>query len=88
MAADDIIHHKPHPEPLEKALAMVGGTKSEAVMVGDSDKDIEASIHAGTDSIQFFPPDHTKFYELEKLRELDSTYVIIDLRQLLKIVGA
>lgn len=86
VAGDDVTHHKPHPEPLEKAIEALGGTKDKAVMIGDSDKDLGAAANAGVDSILFFPSEHEKFYDLEKLKELKPTYIVDDLRKLLRII--
>lgn len=86
IAADDTTHHKPHPEPLELALHELGGVKETAVMVGDSDKDLGAAKNAGIDSILFYPKDHAKFYDLEKLQLLEPTYVVSDFREVIDIV--
>jgi pyrophosphatase PpaX len=86
IAGDDVKHHKPHPEPLEKALEKLGGTKERAVMIGDSDKDLGAAKNASIDSILFYPEEHTKFYSLEKLETLSPTYVICDFRDVLKAI--
>ncbi|MET1033489.1 MAG: HAD family hydrolase [Candidatus Saccharimonadales bacterium] len=86
IAGDDVQNHKPHPEPLEKALEKLGGNKSEAIMIGDSDKDLGAAQNAGIDSILFYPPEHKKFYNLEQLQKLNPTHVITDFRQVLEIV--
>lgn len=48
---DDVEHHKPHPEPVQKALALLGGTPEQAIMVGDSPYDIEAGQAAGTATV-------------------------------------
>lgn len=86
IAGDDVVHHKPHPEPLEKALAALGGEKSRAIMIGDSDKDIGAAVNFGCDSILFYPPEHTKYYELETLQKLKPTYTISDFHDVLDII--
>jgi HAD superfamily hydrolase (TIGR01549 family) len=86
VAGDDVTHHKPHPEPIEKALAALGGTQEDAVMIGDYDKDIGAAQNAGVDSILFYPPEHTKFYKLENLKLLKPTHIVEDFRQILRIV--
>lgn len=86
IASDDVEHHKPHAEPLEKALSVLGGTKEDAIMIGDSDKDLGAANNAGIDSILFYPPEHKKFYNLDSLKELSPTYVVDDFRQVLDIV--
>lgn len=86
VCGDDVTHHKPHAEPIEKALKLLGGTKEQAVMIGDSDKDLGAAQAAGTDSILFYPPEHKKFHDLDKLKELRPTHIVSDFREILDIV--
>lgn len=88
VCGDDVTQHKPHPEPLQKALALLGMQPDEAIMVGDSASDIGGAQNAGVDSVLFFPPAHADFYELAELRKLQPTYVIDDFRTLLPVVGA
>ena len=83
---EDTVQHKPHPEPLEKGLELLGGNKDRAVMIGDSDKDLGAAMNAGIDSILFYPPEHAKFYNLDTLKKLNPTHVVTDFRQILDIV--
>ncbi len=83
---DDVENHKPHPESLIKALEALGGNKDEAIMIGDSDTDLGAAANAGIDSLLFFPPEHTKFYDLEALKQLKPTYVVDDFRKVMDIV--
>lgn len=83
---EDVTFHKPHAEPLEKALKLLGGRKDEALMVGDTDKDIGAGKNAEIDSVLFYPPEHSKFYNLEDLQSLEPTYIIDDFKKLIKIV--
>lgn len=87
VAGDDTKNHKPHPEPLEKALSQLGGTKKEAVMIGDSDKDLGAAENAEVDSILFYPDEHKKFYDLKKLKKHNPTYVVNDFKQVIELVG-
>ncbi len=47
ICADDVVHGKPHPEPVLKALAALGVLPTDAVFIGDSDHDIEAGRRAG-----------------------------------------
>ena len=86
VAHEDTVNHKPHPEPLLKAINILGGSKEQSLMVGDSDKDLGAANNAGIDSVLFYPPEHTKFYELSTLQKLKPTYIINDFRKLLNIV--
>lgn len=84
---EDTERHKPHPEPLEKALKELGGNKENAIMIGDSDKDIGAANNAEIDSILFYPDAHEKFYDLSELQALDPTYTVRDFRQVIDIVS-
>ncbi len=86
IANEDTDKHKPDPEPLEKALQLLNGTKQEAIMIGDSDKDIGAATNAGIDSILFYPSEHAKFYKLDELQALNPTHIVDDFRQILQIV--
>ncbi len=85
ICGDDVLQHKPHPEAIEKALELFGASKEEAVMVGDSSSDIGGANNAGIDSILFFPPEHTKLYDIEKLKEHKPTHVIADFRDIVRI---
>lgn len=87
VCGEDTTHQKPNPEPLEKALELLDAysDRGMAVMVGDSSADIEAAHNASIDSILFYPPSHSKYYDLERLREYRPTYVVHDLRELLQI---
>ena len=84
VAADDVTNHKPHPEPLEKALAALRGTKVKAVIIGDSDKDLGAANAFGIDSILFYPDEHKKFYNLAILEALNPTYIVSDFTEIIK----
>ena len=87
IAGDDVTRHKPHPESLEKALELMHGDKSKAVMIGDSDKDLGAAQNFGIDSILFFPVEHNKFYDIKKLKKLNPTYIVDDFQQILETAG-
>jgi pyrophosphatase PpaX len=86
VAYEDTKEHKPNPEPLEKALKELGGSKQETIMIGDTDKDIVAANRAGISSILFFPEEHSKFYKYEELISHKPTYVVNDFRKILEIV--
>lgn len=47
VTADDTQRHKPHPEPLQVALARLGEERGRAVYVGDSPFDVRAARAAG-----------------------------------------
>lgn len=67
VAAEDVAHHKPHPESVELALQQLGSSASRAVLFGDSDKDLGAAQNASVDSVFFFPPEHALFYNKDEL---------------------
>ena len=48
---EDVTHPKPHPEPIEKAIAAIGGDRSTYWMIGDTTMDIEAANAAKIASI-------------------------------------
>lgn len=86
MGWEDSKEHKPHPEPLEKALQKLGGTKAKAIMIGDTDNDIVAANRAGIDSILFYPPEHETYYVKDEFVATKPTHVVEDFRQVLDIV--
>ena len=47
VCADDVQNPKPHPEPVERALALLGATKAETVFIGDSIHDMHSGRAAG-----------------------------------------
>ncbi len=51
ITADDVANHKPHPEPLLKALEQFGADANEALYVGDSIHDIAAGRSANISTV-------------------------------------
>jgi len=51
VAYDDTEQHKPDPEPINKALELLGVQAGEVVHVGDAAIDVQASYHAGVFSV-------------------------------------
>jgi pyrophosphatase PpaX len=47
VGCDTCVNHKPHPEPVERALALLGVSADNAVFVGDSPHDVESGRAAG-----------------------------------------
>ena len=47
VGCDTCVNHKPHPEPVERALALLGEAPSNALLVGDSPHDIQSGRAAG-----------------------------------------
>ncbi len=46
VGCDTCVNHKPHPEPVERALALLGTDASHALFVGDSPHDIHSGVAA------------------------------------------
>jgi pyrophosphatase PpaX len=47
VGCDTCVNHKPHPEPVERALALLGAEPTNALFVGDSPHDIQSGRAAG-----------------------------------------
>jgi pyrophosphatase PpaX len=47
VGCDSCVNHKPHPEPVERALALLEASASDAIFVGDSPHDVESGRAAG-----------------------------------------
>jgi len=47
VCADEVSNHKPHPEPVEQAVALLGADPETTVYVGDSIHDMHAGHAAG-----------------------------------------
>lgn len=81
ITADDVANHKPHPEPLFKALEHFDAAPYEALYVGDSIHDIAAGRAAGiaTVAAAWGPFPRTE------LEELKPDYLLDEPSELLKI---
>lgn len=53
MTASQVIHPKPHPEPLLKVLAYFGVAPEEALFIGDGEVDMQAAQSAGVPFISY-----------------------------------
>lgn len=83
---EDTANRKPHPEPIYKALEIMHGNAAEAIMIGDTDKDIVAAANAGVDSVLFYPAEHQEIYDLDELTKHNPTYIINEFWGLAKLV--
>lgn len=82
VSADDVRHHKPDAEPVLLALDRLGAAGDDAVMIGDSAKDIGAAGNADVDSILIHDDTHAAFHDLPELRRLGPTHVVASFREL------
>jgi pyrophosphatase PpaX len=51
VGADTCVNHKPHPEPVERALALLGVERADALFVGDSPHDVQSGRAAGVATV-------------------------------------
>ncbi|HMV47279.1 MAG TPA: HAD-IA family hydrolase [Blastocatellia bacterium] len=83
IAGDDVTNHKPHPEPLLKALEQFNAAPREAVYVGDSIHDIAAGRAAEIPTIAAaWGP-----FPRTELEELKPDYLFDEPRDLLSFLG-
>jgi pyrophosphatase PpaX len=82
LTVEDVHRHKPDPEVLFKALELLGSSAAEALLVGDSDKDIQAGRAAGVATALYLPAHNLRFYDEDELRRWQPDYVIRDFREL------
>lgn len=80
---DDVVNAKPHPEPVSKAIALLGADPATTMMVGDSVVDIQSALAAGTTAIGVA----WSLKGEQKLLEVGAHHVIHDMRDLYSFVG-
>jgi pyrophosphatase PpaX len=80
---DDVGHAKPHPEPILKATAAIGVEPAHAVMVGDSQVDIEAAVRAGAMPVGVA----WSLKGAAVLQEAGAEHILYDMKQLLNLCG-
>lgn len=80
---DDVSHPKPHPEPVVKAMRLLDADASSTLMVGDNSHDIESGQNAGVKTAGVA----WSFKGKERLQKYNPTFMLEDMRDLLKITG-
>ncbi len=63
---DDTKNHKPHPEPVLRALELLGAKPEEALMIGDSIFDIKCAHNAGVKAVLVNWGEATEYQEKGK----------------------
>lgn len=79
--ADEVTNHKPHPEPLHKAMEFLNVNPDETLMVGDSEADILGGKNAGVRTVGVLYG-----MNAEKLKLLEPDFTIDDISQTIEIV--
>ncbi|WP_339206008.1 pyrophosphatase PpaX [Paenibacillus sp. FSL K6-3182] len=80
---DDVVHAKPHPEPVSKAIRLLGADPATTIMVGDSTVDIESAIAAGAIAVGVA----WSLKGEQILKDAGAHHVIHDMRDLYSFVG-
>jgi pyrophosphatase PpaX len=83
VTGDDIKEHKPDPEGIHVALKKLDLTPSQAIMLGDTEKDLLAAKNAGMDSLLYFPERHKLFHDRDELLMHQPTHVLTSWRELI-----
>lgn len=79
-----VTRQKPDPETVDIGLQLVGGQKQNAVVVGDSDKDIVLGKNAGITTCLFLPDINLRFYNEHVLYALNPDVVVTNFSDLEK----
>ena len=82
VSSDDILHPKPHPEPIETVLKYYHLNRDECLMVGDNSHDIECANHAGVKSVAV----GWAMRGADYLKTYNPTYIINEAKDLLNVV--
>lgn len=76
---DDCENHKPHPEPLEKALERLSLDPAQAIYIGDTDADMVAAGSIGMPSMHLAESKHDlAHYHVSDFSEIINTIKLIE----------
>ncbi len=81
--ADEVENHKPHPEPLLKALKILDSRPEETLFIGDSRFDIECAKNAGAASV--LVGWHNNLEQLKK--DYKPKHIINDMNEIIDIIN-
>jgi len=84
---ENVHNVKPHPEGIMQALFFFDADPGRTLMIGDSEKDLQAAQKAGVDSVLLHPPSHHDLYDLSDVMKYGLTYVISGHEELIAIQG-
>ena len=82
VGCDSCVNHKPHPEPVERALAHLGKLPADALFMGDSSHDVESGRAAGVYTVGVTWGAFTR----DELEASGADVVIDDVTQLTPVV--
>ena len=84
VGCDSCTRHKPHPEPVERALTLLGVSPGDAIFVGDSPHDVASGRAAGVFTVAVT----WGAFSARAMRESGADFVIDDIRELGAVLGA
>ncbi|MCC7448581.1 MAG: HAD-IA family hydrolase [Anaerolineae bacterium] len=84
VCGSDVKNHKPHPEPVQLALARLGKSAANALFVGDTWMDMHAGRAAGTRTALYMPEDAAAFNNVDKLHASQPDFIFADHRELIR----
>ena len=84
VTADDTAKHKPHPEPVRKAMEALNADPARTLMVGDSPYDIQAGQGAGTATAIV----KWSLRSEAELRSYQADYLVTGMKELCSIILA
>ena len=82
LGADDVVHAKPHPEPVLRTLKAFGCSPEEALVVGDMKYDIEMGCRAGTRTCGVTYGNGSP----QDLKEAGADYLLDDFKEIFSIL--
>lgn len=83
---ETVSHHKPDPEPINRAIQLLQGDKTKTLMIGDSSSDIIAAYRANIDSCLYKPSAYDQLYTYNFITEYPPTHTISCFEQLVSLV--
>jgi len=82
VGANDITHHKPHPESVHHTIKKLGLQHTDTVVIGDSIYDLEMAKNAGVDAIGVTTGIHSR----DILITADPLYIVDSLDEVARII--
>ena len=82
LGADDVVHAKPHPEPVLRTLKTFNCSPEEALVVGDMKYDIEMGHQAGTRTCGVTYGNGS----LQELKEAGADFIVDDFEKILTLL--
>ena len=86
MGGDDVMLHKPSPEPFFNIIEVAKLDPRTTIIVGDSHNDIIAAYAAGVRSCLFLPNENKMFYDFGELKKTNPTHCVESLQEFVDLV--